>query len=187
MPQPRIVRRACVTATLAVGLLVPTAAAAQEAPSERVDHVRSLKECRANTDPNERLACLDKAVDDVIVAAEAGELRFVDREDIRQTRRRLFGFSLPRIGLFGGGDHDDREDPEDVDMLESRITSIRYLSRDSFTFRIEEGDAVWQINEAPTRLRNVKPGAQVVFKRAALGSYFIRIDGQTGVKGRRIQ
>jgi hypothetical protein len=32
-----------------------------------------------------------------------------------------------------------------------------------------------------------KPGDKVEFKKAALGSYFIRINGAIGVKGRRIR
>jgi hypothetical protein len=187
MPMPRPARRAIAVTMLAAGLALPAGAAAQDAPTREIDHVGALKECRAITDPAQRLACYDGAVAQVVTATDAGDLRFVDREDMRQTRRRLFGFSLPNLGIFGGGDDDDDEAEEQMDMLESRITSVRYLTPNSFTFRIEDGDAMWQVNEAPSRLREVRAGAPVVFKRATLGSYFIRIDGQIGVKGRRVQ
>jgi len=187
MPIPLQARAAMSVTMLATALAFATVAAAQDEGAPRTDHVGALKDCRAITDPAQRLACYDGAVAQVVAATEAGDLRFVDREDVRQTRRRLFGFSLPNLGIFGGGDDEREEHEEQMDMLESRITSVRYLSQNSFTFRIEDGDAVWQVNEAPSRLRQVRVGAPVVFKRAALGSYFVRIDGQMGVKGRRIQ
>ena len=43
------------------------------------------------------------------------------------------------------------------------------------------------MSNVPMRLRPPRVGDEVVFKKAALGSYFIRIAGQTGVKGRRIE
>jgi hypothetical protein len=46
---------------------------------------------------------------------------------------------------------------------------------------------VWEINNAPARFRPIKAGDTVIFKEASLGFYFIRINGQMGVKGKRIQ
>lgn len=157
---------------------------AQEA--ERPDYVKSLKECQQITAEAARLACLDTATSAIVAAHERGDLRILSAEDVQHTRKRLFGFALPDLNLFGDDSDDDGQD-EQLDMLESTITAVRYLSRDSLLFRIADGNALWQITNAPSRLGRVEVGDTVVFKRAALGSYFIRIDGKTGVKGKRVE
>lgn len=150
--------------------------------SAQPSEFEALKLCRAISGNAERLACFDNAVGVVVAAQESGELRIVDREAAKQTRRRLFGFTLPDIGLFGDGKVGDEKQ---LDMLETTITSVRQIRGNAWTFQTKEG-AVWQINNAPSRLYSMKPGQSVIFKKASLNSYFIRIDGQTGVKGTRI-
>ena len=46
--------------------------------------------------------------------------------------------------------------------------------------------AVWLIPSPPRRLMTPRAGQSVEFRRGTLTSYFIRIDRQGGVKGRRI-
>ncbi|WP_374409080.1 hypothetical protein [Pelagerythrobacter sp.] len=151
--------------------------------ADEADHIAALKACQQIAADTERLTCLDAAAGAFVAASEQGDVRLVDADDVRQTRRRLFGFTLPDLNIFGGNDDEDDE----LDMLESTITSVRYSAGDAFVFEIAEGDALWQVRNAPARLRQVEVGDPVVFKRAALGSYFIRIDGQIGVKGKRIE
>lgn len=180
---PILTCRALARPALAIALLaISSPAAAQDEDAPGPDHLAALKSCQAMTDDASRLQCFDRAVRTVLAATEAGDLRLIDREAMRDTRRRLFGFSLPRIGLFGGGQGD-----EEMEVLESTITSVRFQRSDAFTFKIAEGDATWQVTNAPARLRRPEVGDKVEFKKASMGSYFIRIDGQIGVKGQRIQ
>lgn len=169
-------------ATLA-GVVLPAAAIAQDdanAPPA-ANYLENLKQCQAIESDAERLACYDQAVGRVVTASEEGEVRLVDREDVQKTRRRLFGFTLPDLGIFGD---DDEGDMETLESTVKRVVSIR---RDTIVFEIEEG-SIWQIDDAPPRvLRKLGAGTPVVFKKAALGSFFIRVDGQTGVKGKRVQ
>ena len=160
---------------------LPAPAAAQK--GEQTDPLDPLRACQAQSDPAARLACYDAAVAGIVAASDQGELRIVDAEAVRETRRGLFGFSLPDFGLFGGDD----DKKEELDLLESTVTSVRYLTPNSFVFRIAEGEALWQVSDAPRRLLRVESGNPVVIERAALGSYFIRFDGQNGVKGRRVE
>lgn len=179
------VRRVAVLTMLAAGGLAfaaPGAAQDRTETAPAVDHVGSLRTCQALADGPARLACYDRAVATMVAATDAGELRLLDQEAMKDTRRRLFGFSLPRLGLFGGGKGD-----EEMEILQSTITSVRQTRSDAFTFEIAEGGATWQVTNAPSRLRPPKVGQPVEFKKAAMGSYFIRFDGQIGIKGRRIQ
>lgn len=139
-----------------------------------------LQSCRAIAAPDDRLACFDRASATLFAARDSGELRVVDREEVQETRRGLFGFTLPKLGVFGSGDD------EQLDMLESTITGVSRYGRNGYRIRIEEG-SVWQIESAPSRLRTPKPGDEIVLKKASLNSFFIRIAGQIGVKGKRVE
>jgi hypothetical protein len=146
------------------------------------DYVDALRVCRAIADEVERLACYDTKVGAIVAASEAGDVRVVDRGDLVRTRRQLFGFAVPELDIL----KDDKQDKEASELLQTSITGSRQLSGRAWRFTTEEG-AVWEINNAPGRFAPIKTGDKVEFKRASLGYYFIRINGQMGVKGKRIE
>jgi hypothetical protein len=164
----------------AAGILALGTAAPAQAPE--TDYIEQLKACRTIKDEDDRLACYDAKVGAMVSASEAGDVKIVDREDVRRTRRQLFGFTVPDLDILEG----DEQDKESSEMLETTITSARQLAGKVWRFTTAEG-AVWEINNAPARLAPIKPQDKVIFKKASLGFYFIRINGQMGVKGRRIQ
>lgn len=157
------------------GLCSPAAA------QEKDDDVQlaPLRECQAITDNEARLACYDREVAAVVAASDSGDIQVVDKEDIRETRRGLFGFSLPKTGIFGGGDDEDDE------VMTSQITGVRTVGREGYQITIAEG-SVWQINDPPRRFRP-KVGDEVELERAAMGSFWFRLNGQNGVKSRRVR
>ena len=166
---------------LGPAILLPYSAQAQDRADST--YIESLRACQAVAADSERLACYDTAVAAVTQATEQGELRILDREAVSQTRRRLFGFSLPDIDLFKTrGDQGDQE----LETLTSTVTAVRKLREDAFLFQIADG-GTWQILNAPSRLRRIEVGDSVEFKKAALGTYFVRINGGIGVKGRRVR
>lgn len=181
-------RAAALLVAGAAGLLAAVTASpvsAQEAVPEtgqEADYLGALKACRAIKDEDDRLECYDNKVGAMVSASEAGDVRIVDREDVRRTRRQLFGFTVPDLDILEG----DEQDKESSELLETTITSARQLTNKAWRFTTAEG-AVWEINNAPARLAPIKPQDKVIFKRASLGFYFIRINGQMGVKGKRIQ
>lgn len=169
---------------LAAGLVTlgATPALAQdEARDVSGEYLDGLKACQQITDNATRLACFDSAVGSMVAATETGDVKVIDREDMRETRRSLFGFSLPNLGLFGSGDED-----EQTELFTTTITHVRYTGRNSARVTTAEG-AVWEMNNIPSNRREFEVGDEVRFKEASLGFYFLRIDGQTGVKGRRVQ
>jgi len=169
---------------LFAGLLAVSAVplSAQVGPgTEDSDYLDGLKACQVIADNSERLACFDAAVGNIVTASDEGELQVVDREDVRQTRRSLFGFNLPNLRIFGS----DEEEDED-ELFTTTIESVRYLSGRKARFTTAEG-AVWEMKNIPRRLRRIEPGDTAEFKPAALGFFFVRINGQLGVKGRRVE
>lgn len=166
--------------------LTPAALSAQaQAAPESPAYLDELKACQLLADDTERLACFDSKVTAIIAASEAGDVRVVDREEVIQTRRSLFGFNVPDVGILKDDKREEDEDGED-ELFETTITKVRYRSSKKAQFTTQEG-AVWELNSIPRRLRRIEPGAVAVFKPASFNYYFIRIDGQMGVKGRRIQ
>lgn len=141
-----------------------------------------LRGCRAVASAPERAACYDGSVDALLGAVEAGEVRLVDREEVRRTRRQLFGISIPDVPMLQG---DDKDENETSDLLETTIASGGKTGPSTWRLTTAEG-AVWEINNPPRKIAPIMPGDKVVFKKASLGYYFIRINGQLGVKGRRI-
>ena len=160
---------------LAFGPAVP--ASAQDA-----DYLAELKACRTIEDEDDRLACYDAKVGAMVSASDAGDVRVVSREDVRRTRRQLFGTGAPELEILKG----DGKDEEVTDLLETTITSARPLAGNGWRFTTAE-NAVWEINNPPRKIAPISPGDKVVFKKATLGYYFVRINGQMGVKGKRVQ
>ena len=107
-------------------------------------------------------------------------VRVVETEEITQARKRLFGFTLPKIGLFSG------DDGEEVETLTSTITRVRQIGAKEYLFWIEEGNAQWRMKSNSIRFRAPKVGDSVEFKPATMGTYWIRVNGRKGVRGNRI-
>jgi len=168
------------SASLLVAAATP--AFSQEGSVEADPYLDALKECRSLTDDADRLACFDREVGSVVAASEAGEVRVVDRAEITRTRRSLFGFNLPDLDLLGSGS----DASDDDELFETTITQAQYASAKKVRFTTSEG-AIWEMRNVPRRLRRIESGDTVTFKPASFGYYFVRIDGQMGVKGRRIR
>ena len=165
---------------VAVLVLTGSAASAKDQPVPPSARLNAITACQSIGDDAQRLACYDREAATLIKSAQAGEIRVIDREDVRVVRRSLFGFSLPKLGLFGG------DGEETADEMESTIKSVQEMPNGRYRMVIAEGDAVWETTETPMRFNEPRPGEKIVIKRGAVGSYFLRVGRQLGVKGRRI-
>lgn len=174
-------------APLVLAALAATSPLAAEDKKGESAYVAALRACQGKTDPAERLACYDTAVAAMVSASTEGEVRVVDREEVRETRRKLFGFALPDFGIFGGKDdkEDDGKEEEEFTTLQTTVASVRYVNSKLVITTAEGAD--WQLDEMPARLMKPKVGQSLEIKAGALSSYFLRIDGQKGVKGRRVK
>ncbi|HEX9964203.1 MAG TPA: hypothetical protein VGB04_04390 [Allosphingosinicella sp.] len=150
---------------------------AREAGSNAL--IQGLSACRAIADEKARLACYDAASERLAQAVERKELVVLDRQEINETRRSLFGFSVPNIPLFRG------EGGEQESQLETVIAGASSLGSGKWQIRLEDG-AIWQTNEGWLGLADPRPGQKIVIKRGTLGNYFLRINGQRGIRGKRV-
>lgn len=169
----------------AAALLLASAPAWGQDDDETPAPLAPLKACQAEADPAARLACYDRVAAEMLAATAAGDLRVIDREEIKKTRRGLFGFSLPDFGIFGrGDDEEDEAEEEGFDVLNTTIAGVSGSHGSGYIITTAEG-AVWQLDEEPRM--SPKVGQTVEIRSAALSSYFLRINGKGGVKGHRIR
>lgn len=175
--------------TLAAGTMaLAVLCAAQGAGAQPTDRagnrvLQSFTQCRAIASAEERLACFDRAAAALEQAVQAKEVRILDKEDVQRTRRSLFGFQLPRVGLFNEGDEEAKK--TEFTEINTTIASARQLQNGRVEIRLSgEDDAVWQTTEAMTF--PPKAGDKIRIRKGAIGSYFINVGGRS-VRGMRVR
>ncbi|WP_308515593.1 hypothetical protein [Sphingomonas flavescens] len=144
--------------------------------------VAAIDRCRQIGDPTQRLACYDNAAGALVQAANTGTVAIVDQGEIRKARRSLFGFTLPKIPFFSG----DSTADEAQRRLDSTITSVRPLNNGYYRIVIAEDNATWETSDSSVSFDPPRVGQKITILRGPLGSYFLRINGQIGVRGRRV-
>ncbi|HET8612147.1 MAG TPA: hypothetical protein VFL92_05215 [Sphingomonas sp.] len=162
--------------------------AASPPPHENPRSLQKLIDCRSISDSQARLACYDQNVA-ALAAAEANrDIMVVDREQVKRTKRSLFGFNLPSLDLFGGAHHGkDRHEAEEEEI--KQITAkIRSASRNytGWVLTLDDGSQ-WEQSESALIGLRPKPGMTVTVKRAALGSYKMQWGNGVWVKARRVE
>ena len=144
--------------------------------------VKALEACRTIPDAAQRVACYDAASAALVNATTSGQVRVVDRSEVRRARRSLFGFAIPRLPWFSGDD--SQNDPDD--RLDSTIKSASLLTR-AGRYRIVLADnAVWETTESKLNWIAPRPGQKITILKGMLGNYFLQIDGQVGLRGKRV-
>lgn len=177
-------------ALASAGMLGAVPVTAQEANASG-GIVARVYACRAISDATERLACFDREVAALETAQTNNDVRIVDREQVRQARRGLFGLSLPSLGSIFGGDGDEDEDgqaqPEEegITFIESRIASIGGSAAGRRLLVLENGQQWEQIE--PQRGRAPIAGAAITIRRAILGSYVATVEGRGTLRVMRIR
>jgi hypothetical protein len=144
--------------------------------------VAAIDRCRQLADSAQRLACYDAAANALVQAASSGAVAVVDQSEIRKARHSLFGFSLPKIPFFSG----DETAAEAQKQLDSTITSVRPLANGYYRIVIADNNAVWETSDSSVSFDPPRAGQKITIIRGPLGSYFLRINGQLGVRGRRV-
>ena len=176
-----------ITVATLLSLLAGSGAAhAQTAASSRV--FEPFARCRAIASAQARADCFDAAARELEGAVKSKDITIVDRQEVRAARRSLFGFTLPRIGLFDGGDHnDDGRMParEEIKEIETTISSATVAANGRVEFRVADGNAMWTTTD-PMAFPP-KPGDKVRIRRGTLGNYFIAVAGQRSVRGMRLR
>lgn len=176
---------------LALGLLASTPVHAQVKPLAqplgRTTVVQALTDCRKLTDDAARLACYDKAAGAFDQAEAKGDIVVVDREQATAVRRQAFGFTLPSLSLFDrpkGEGADKGQKAEPLDRVTATLARAYRQSGGRWVMELEDG-AVWTQTDVEDLPRGAKTGSKVEIRKAAMGSYFVNVDGQRAIRASR--
>jgi hypothetical protein len=165
-----------------VAFPAPLLAAQPDVAGSRL--IDAVTACQAVADPQQRLACFDASVAKLRSATEKRDVVVLDKEEVRKTKRSLFGFSLPDVPFFGDKDETEAEKKE-FSQIETTIVKVGSSGYGKWIMVLPDG-AAWQFSEVNNRVEP-EPGDKIVIKKAALGSYMANIEGQTAVRVQRIR
>lgn len=169
-----------VVSALGAAVTVAAPASAQKVPEgPPPQQVTDLLACRAIAEADARLACFDKAAATMGDAVAKRDLVVFDREGVRKTKRGLFGFGIPSLGIFG-----DDDDTVEIKQIDGEIVSTAFNADGGYIFRLADGSR-WTQMDGKSFAIPPETGDKVVVKRGALGSYIMSVAKQPGVKVRR--
>ena len=175
--------RVIISLGLIAALAATPAAAKRSQPDAAMSpYLNALDQCRQIPDGTQRLACYDRTAPALVTASKSGEINIVDRGQLREARRSLFGFQMPKLPFFAG----DQSAGDTPSTLESTIKAAGDIGNGFYRIIINDGNAVWETTESSMSLREPRAGQKISISRGPMGSYFLHINGQRGVKGRRV-
>ena len=135
--------------------------------------VQQLTQCRSIQDDAQRLVCFDEASAPFV----SGDIVVMDRNQVRETNRNLFGFSGPQLDLFGNGS-------EQVDTITATLSEARQTGTGPWILTLSDGSVWMQTDSDHQRLR-FRPGLEVTVRRAAFGSYLLRAGSLRSIRVER--
>lgn len=160
-------------------------AAYADKTNDRPELFRKLIDCRAITDSAQRLACYDAQVGALDVAEKKKDLVVIDRVQLKETRKSLFGFTMPKFGIFGSsGDKEMKAD--DIVEIDAAVDSARPIASGNWSIKLTKDAGTWETISALDQ--PPKGGDKVHIKKALIGSYLGSIGYlNRGVRFRRVK
>lgn len=175
----KLMNLACVVvATILLASPAVSAPKVKEGPPPA--HVTDVLACRQIADSAGRLACFDRAAATLGDAVAKRDLVVFDRESVRKTKRGLFGFSIPNLGIFG-----DEDEEVEIKQLEGVIAGVGRNVDGGYVFRLADGSR-WTQMDGKMIVLEPRTGDKVMIRKGVLGSYMISVANQPGVKVKRI-
>lgn len=166
------------TTLLLAVLTASPAAASTEEPPVRSELFDKLLDCRSILDGTKRLACFDGQSEAVAAAQKKGDVVVLSKQDLKETRRTLFGFSLPKFSLRG-----IRMDDPGIDKLEATVAAVRPTGY-YWSITLDQESGTWETTEPLNRQPG--KGDKAVIKRAMLGGYLGTIGNSNLVRFKRV-
>lgn len=163
--------------TMVIGAALASAGDDRPKPNPLIE---ALARCPAIAVDAERLACFDAAAARLVAAERSRELVIVSKDEVKKTRRSLFGLAIDENDVFAG-----RDAPADrIDRLETTIVAAAPIGYGRWSLVLAEGGR-WRTTDAWDNA-NPKAGMAVLIKHGALGSYLLTAKGVRPVKVMRI-
>ncbi|WP_309092280.1 hypothetical protein [Phenylobacterium sp.] len=168
-------RRLCGLALAGLAILAAPAAAQPADPA-----LKGLAECAGVADPAAKGACYDAAYQALEQQVRTGELSIIRRKEAQEAQRGAFGLDLPSLSLFdraAGG-----EGP--LERVTDELARAYQDGGGRWVFELKSG-ATWRQIDNEAIAPRPKAGAAVEVRKAALGSFFLKVGEARGVRAKR--
>lgn len=168
-----------------IGLLLTAAwsgsaiARDKEAPQPAI--VTALGQCRAITEDAARLRCFDAAAGQLAAAIERQTVVVVDTEQVQKQRREQFGEKRALDLPVAAGVVSD-----DIDSIDGTVQSAQQLRDGTWSLVLQDGSAWRQADDNPFG-REPRAGDAVVVRRAALGTFKMKVANMPAIRVRRVR
>ena len=164
--------------------LIALPAFAQEAPLEKV------YACAGIADSAQRLACFDSAVAGLKHAESSGGLAVVNREQIEKAEKEAFGLPTPSLSVLAESARSPSAPPTEKAKALERVTfPVKSVSKGpdgKYRFVMENGQEWRQIDGIILPAIGKGPW-QAEIRKAAIGSYMLKLDDRTAVRVKRME
>jgi hypothetical protein len=171
---------------VAAFVLIALPAVAQEAPLDKV------YACAGVTDSAQRLACYDAAVARLKQAESSGGLAVVNREQIEKAEKEAFGLATPSLSALAESARSTSaapvasEKPKALERVTFPVKSVSTGPDGRYRFVMENGQE-WRQMDA-IKLPAIGKGPwQAEIRKAAVGSYMLKLDDRTAVRVKRVE
>jgi hypothetical protein len=173
------VRNTCILTSAT--LLATGHAFAEKRPS--AERFQAIVACQKISEAQQRLQCFDASVAQLEQATARDEIVVMDRTQIKETRKSLFGLSLPSIAIFGSDRSENGQEKEGVSFIDGKIARAAPGPSGKWFFVLDDG-ARWAQTEL-TRMRSPKAGDSIRIRKTALGGYMANINDRPAIRVKR--
>lgn len=166
-------------ALFAVPALLP--AAAQDASLSKVYACADIK------DGAQRLACYDAAVASFRQAEEGGNVAVVSKEQIQQVEKDAFGLEVPAANVLAAKTLTPKnEKRQPLEHLSLPVKSVQPQRDGTLVFVMENGQVWKQIDTMKIARTGDGPWTAEI-KKAAMGTFMLKLDKLTAVRVERVK
>ena len=103
----------------------------------------------------------------------------MDRAQVGEARRQLFGFEMPALPrLFGA------EGVAELNAIETTLQSATQVADNRWVFRLADG-GVWRQIDSESIRHRPRQGDAVLVRKASMGSFLLTVGGSRAVRVRR--
>jgi hypothetical protein len=142
--------------------------------------LKGLADCGSVTDPAGKAACYDAAYARLNQQVKSGEISIIRRKEAQEAQRGAFGLDLPSLSLF------DRAAGSEGPLASVSDELVRAYQDGGgrWMFELKSG-ATWRQIDNGTISPKPRAGAAVEIRKAALGSFFLKVGEARGVRAKR--
>jgi hypothetical protein len=160
-------------------------AIAQQAPLD------SVYACASVADGAQRLACYDEAVAGLKQVESAGGFAVVNRDQIEKAEKEAFGLVAPSLSALAESARStavapSTEKPKALEKVIFPVKSVTIGPDGRYRFVMENGQEWRQLDGI--KLPAIGKGPwQAEIRKAAIGSYMLKLDDRTAVRVKRME